>query len=105
MRCSPPSRVAHVKGCETEAACLSRRWGADQERACEAAILHDITKKEDLSSQLQLCKKYGIIPDDVEATEGKLLHSKTGAAIANMNLVATIRCTELSVGIRQAVRV
>ena len=33
-------------------------------------------------SQLQLCKKYGIIPDDVEATEGKLLHSKTGAAIA-----------------------
>ncbi len=77
-----PKRVAHVKGCEEEAVRLARRWGADVERAREAAILHDITKKEKLPEQLRLCQKYGIELDEVERCEGKLLHSKTGAGIA-----------------------
>lgn len=77
-----PSRVAHVQGCEETAVALARRWGADEDRAREAAILHDITKKDNLKTQLHLCGKYGIIPDEMEKTEGKLLHSKTGAAIA-----------------------
>ena len=77
-----PKRVAHVKGCEEEAVRLARRWGADEERAREAAILHDITKKEKLDEQLRLCEKYGIILDEMEKREGKLLHSKTGAGIA-----------------------
>lgn len=77
-----PKRVAHVKGCEEEAVRLARRWGADEEQAREAGILHDITKKEKLDEQLRLCEKYGIILDEVERTEGKLLHSKTGAGIA-----------------------
>lgn len=77
-----PKRIAHVAGCEEEAVRLSRRWGADEEKAREAAILHDITKKEKLEEQLRLCEKYGIILDDMERREGKLLHSKTGAGIA-----------------------
>ncbi len=77
-----PKRVAHVKGCEEEAVRLARRWGADVEKAREAAILHDITKKEKLDEQLRLCAKYGILLDEVERGEGKLLHSKTGAGIA-----------------------
>ncbi len=77
-----PKRVAHVKGCEEEAVRLAERWGADVEKAREAAILHDITKKEKLDEQLRLCAKYGIELDEVERTEGKLLHSKTGAGIA-----------------------
>ncbi len=77
-----PKRVAHVKGCEEEAVRLAERWGADVERAREAAILHDVTKKEKLDEQLRLCEKYGIMLDDMERTEGKLLHSKTGAGIA-----------------------
>lgn len=77
-----PKRVAHVKGCEEEAIRLARRWGADEDRAREAAILHDITKKEKLPEQLRLCEKYGIMLDDMEREEGKLLHSKTGAGIA-----------------------
>ena len=71
-----PKRVAHVKGCEEEAVRLARRWGADEERAREAAILHDITKKEKLDEQLRLCAKYGILLDEMEKREGKLLHSK-----------------------------
>lgn len=36
-------RIAHVKGTE-EAVRLARRWGADEEHARRAAILHDCTK-------------------------------------------------------------
>ncbi len=77
-----PKRVAHVAGCEQEAVRLARRWGADEDKAREAGILHDITKKEKLDEQLRLCEKYGIILDEMERHEGKLLHSKTGAGIA-----------------------
>ena len=77
-----PHRVPHVQGCEQEAVRLAERWGADPGKAAEAAILHDCTKKELLPEQLRLCEKYGMIPDETERTNGKLLHAKTGAAIA-----------------------
>ena len=77
-----PRRVAHVRGCEAEARRLAERWNADPDKAAEAAILHDCTKKEELDEQLRLCEKYGIIPDEVERVNGKLLHAKTGAAVA-----------------------
>ena len=77
-----PNRVAHVRGCEAEAARLAQRWQADPDKAAEAAILHDCTKKEGLPEQLQLCEKYGIIPDGIERENGKLLHARTGAAVA-----------------------
>lgn len=77
-----PYRVPHVAGCEEEAVRLAKFWGEDVEAAAEAAILHDITKKQGHSEQLRLCEKYGIIPDAVEAREPKLLHSRTGAGLA-----------------------
>ena len=82
-------RIPHVKGCEEEAVRLAGRWGADEELAREAAILHDITKKCDLTEQLILCEKYGIIIDNVEKREAKLLHAKTGAAIAKYEFGAS----------------
>lgn len=77
-----PKRVPHVLGCEEEAVRLARRWGADEEEARTAGILHDITKKFDRDAQLLLCEKYGIMIDAIERAEAKLLHSKTGAAVA-----------------------
>lgn len=77
-----PSRVAHVAGCEAEAVQLARRWGENPENAAEAGILHDITKKLVLYDQLILCQKYGIINDNAEEQNFKLLHAKTGAAEA-----------------------
>lgn len=77
-----PSRVAHVAGCESEAVRLAMRWGEDPENAAEAGILHDITKKLVLSEQLILCDRYGIINDIAETENVKLLHAKTGAALA-----------------------
>jgi len=76
------SRIAHVAGCESEAVMLAKRWGEDPETAATAGILHDITKKLDASQQLNLCDKYGIICDNAERSHPKLLHAKTGAALA-----------------------
>ena len=75
-------RILHVAGCEAEAVRLARHWNADVNEAREAAILHDITKQFEHDDQLQLCRKYDIITDAVEAAEVKLLHAKTGAALA-----------------------
>ena len=77
-----PSRIAHVAGCESEAVKLAMRWGEDPEIAAEAGILHDITKKRNFEEQLILCGKYGIINDNLELASPKLLHAKTGAALA-----------------------
>lgn len=75
-------RIAHVAGCESEAVHLAMRWGEDPETAATAGILHDITKKLDVQEQLNLCRKYDIICDDAELAAPKLLHAKTGAALA-----------------------
>ena len=75
-------RIAHVAGCESEAIELARRWGEDPETAAEAGILHDITKRLSHEEQLNLCEKYDIICDSAERVTPKLLHAKTGAAVA-----------------------
>lgn len=75
-------RIPHVLGTEQEAIRLAERYGADVEKARVAALLHDCTKKLDMPAQLALCKKYGIELDELEQKALKLLHSKTGAAIA-----------------------
>lgn len=77
-----PKRIPHVVGCESEAVKLAKRWGTDEITAAEAGILHDITKKLLLPDQLILCEKYGIINNTFEEENVKLLHSKTGAAVA-----------------------
>ena len=75
-------RIPHVLGAEQEAIRLARRYGADVEKARVAALLHDCTKKLDMPGQLALCQRYGIRLDELEQRALKLLHAKTGAAIA-----------------------
>ena len=75
-------RIAHVQGTEEEAVRLAQRWGADEEKARRGAILHDCTKYLTMEEQLQLCRKYGIVLDDLEQQAVKLLHAKTGACVA-----------------------
>lgn len=87
LRCASLSmvkakRIPHILGCEEEAVRLARRWGADPLLARRAGILHDCTKYLSLEEQLKLCEKYGIVLDDLERVAVKLLHAKTGSAIA-----------------------
>ena len=75
-------RLAHIRGCEEEAARLANRWGADEERMRRAAILHDCTKYLSLEEHLAVCDRYGVALDPLERATDKLLHAKSGAAIA-----------------------
>ena len=77
-----PKRMPHVLGTEQEAVRLAEKYGADVTDARIAALLHDCTKKLSLAEQLALCEAYGIELDELERKALKLLHSKTGAAIA-----------------------
>lgn len=75
-------RIPHVLGTEQEAIRLAERYGGDTEKARAAALLHDCTKKLDMAEQLSLCRQYGIVLDELEQTALKLLHARTGAAVA-----------------------
>lgn len=75
-------RLPHIKGIEETAVALAKFWGVDEEMARRAAILHDCTKYWELEPQLATCEKYGVALDELEQTSVKLLHSKTGAAVA-----------------------
>lgn len=75
-------RLAHIRGTEEESALLARTWGADEQDARRAAILHDCTKYWTLKEQLQYCEKYDIVLDQVERKTLALLHAKTGAGVA-----------------------
>ena len=75
-------RIPHVLGTEQEAFRLAVRYGADTEKAQRAALLHDCTKKLTMEEQLALCEHYQIPLDDLERNALKLLHAKTGAAVA-----------------------
>ncbi len=75
-------RIPHVRGVEETAVYLARRWGADETRARQGGILHDVTKYWSEEEHLALCWAWGISLDEQELQSEKLLHSKTGAAIA-----------------------
>ena len=75
-------RHAHIRGVASEAVKLAKKWGADPALAWKAGILHDCTKYLPLEEHLKICEKYGILLDDMERSSEKLLHSKTGAALA-----------------------
>lgn len=75
-------RIPHVCGVEEEAVRLALRWGADPEKMCRAAILHDCTKYLSLEEHLALCRQYGVALDEMEQVTEKLLHSKSGATLS-----------------------
>ncbi len=75
-------RLPHIRGTEDEAVRLARRWGADQEKMRRAAILHDCTKYKSREEHLAICDHYGVALDEMERGAEKLLHAKSGAALA-----------------------
>jgi len=75
-------RRRHVLGTEKEAVRLAKKYGVEEEDARVAALLHDCTKKLEMDEQLGLCELYGLEIDELEKVTLKLLHAKTGAAVA-----------------------
>ena len=77
-----PKRISHVIGTEKTAAALAEKYGADIHKARIAALLHDSTKRLSMEEQLAMCEHYHIELDELEQKALKLLHAKTGAALA-----------------------
>ncbi len=59
---------------------LAKKYGADQERAAVAGILHDIMKDVPPEQQLKMMMRYDIVLSDVERSAQKLWHAMLGAA-------------------------
>ena len=97
VRLLNPNRVRHVLGCRDTAVELARRWGADENDAARAGMLHDITKALDGPLQLTVCQEYGKILDAFSRKYPKTLHALTGSLVAerifgeNPQVVAAIR--------------
>jgi len=75
-------RFLHSVSTEKTAFKLAVRYGADCDKVRTAALFHDITKDTQLNEQLNLCEKYGIMVDNLEMKDVKLIHSKTAVAVA-----------------------
>ena len=75
-------RYQHTLAVEKEAARLGEIYLPDDvNRLRAAALLHDITKKLDLSEHLQICSEFDIIVGRFPEKEMKLFHSKTAPAV------------------------
>ena len=65
---------------------LAKKYGADQEKAEIAGILHDIMKDTPKDEQLKIMNRFGIILNDIEAVTPNLWHQISGAAYVEHEL-------------------
>ena len=79
-------RFEHCLEVEKAAVKLARLNNISEIDASVAALLHDITKELSGEIQLQLCEEFGIILDNVEKNEPKIIHPITGAFFAKTRL-------------------
>lgn len=79
-------RYTHSVNVSEEAVRLARRYGADEEKAAVAGILHDITKELPREEQLQIMLDGGIILDDIQKEAPKLWHGISGSVYVRDNL-------------------
>ncbi|HOU09392.1 MAG TPA: bis(5'-nucleosyl)-tetraphosphatase (symmetrical) YqeK [Clostridiales bacterium] len=68
------------------AAALARRLGADESKAYECGLLHDIMKDSPLAFQLQTIAKTDIILTSVELRNPGLIHAVAGEAFMRAEL-------------------
>ncbi|MBR1969910.1 MAG: bis(5'-nucleosyl)-tetraphosphatase (symmetrical) YqeK [Clostridia bacterium] len=78
-------RFNHTLGVADEAERLADKFGVDKKKARLTALLHDCAKNLDEKSGedfVELCEKYGVIPDVYAKKERALIHAFLGAAVA-----------------------
>lgn len=75
-------RYLHALAVEREAASLGKLYLPEKIAELRAsALLHDITKKNDLEKQLKYCAEFGIIISKYDMLSPKTFHAKTAAAL------------------------
>ena len=81
-----PKRFVHSLNVADAALALSKTYGADEERAYVAGLLHDITKNETEEKQLQIFAENDIILSDVEKSNPKLWHAMSAPFVLQREL-------------------
>lgn len=79
-------RYIHSVNVSKEAVKLAKMYGADENKAQFAGILHDVTKETPFDEQLKLIEKSGIILSDIEKNTPKLYHAISGCAYLMVHL-------------------
>lgn len=93
-------RYAHTRAVEREAARLGEIYLPERVNALRAsALLHDITKKESVEKQLQLCREFGIMTEEADLLSPSVFHAMTGAAVAGRDF-ASFTDPEILSGVR-----
>ena len=77
---------SHSVNVAKEAKKLAKHYGADENKAEIAGILHDITKEMPKEQQLQIIIDSGIILDNVQLHAPKLWHGMSGSIVVRDEL-------------------
>lgn len=72
-------RFEHSLNVAQEAVKLAKKYGADEEKAEIAGLLHDILKDTPAEKQLKIISDFGIIMSDVELSARRFWHAISGA--------------------------
>ena len=91
-------RYNHSLEVAKEAKRLAKMYGADENKAYVAGLLHDITKNADKSEHFEIFETFGITLTAVEKSAEKLWHAISGAAyiehylgIDDSEIIAAVR--------------
>ena len=72
------TRFQHSLNVADAAVMLAKKYGADEDKAYLAGLLHDITKNETDENQLQIMESGGIILSMTQRSNPKLWHAMSG---------------------------
>lgn len=79
-------RFNHCINVSKEAVRLAKKYGADEEKAAVAGVLHDITKEFSEEKQLQIFLNNDIMLSSVEQRTPKLWHAISGSVYISTEL-------------------
>lgn len=76
------ARYEHTLGVVETAVSLAKQYGADEDKARLAALLHDVAKPISADKKIKLCHENHLPISEAERANPSLLHAKLGACIA-----------------------
>lgn len=77
-----PLRFQHILNVAEAAKQLAKKYGADEESAYLAGLLHDLAKPYDAATMLKKAEAYRLTIDPIYRSDPQLLHGLVGARVA-----------------------
>lgn len=77
-----PKRYQHSINVMDASIVLAEKYGCDRDKAALAGLVHDCARELDKKETLNICSKYGIIPDKIMQNQPELLHGVAGSYLA-----------------------